>query len=116
MLNAENGAQFAIRPTGARDLYAIADYVEPLEGNQTLPGFDQLSDPVRRQAVEVVRDSGALTASGRITLVQDAVRGNPMPAFQLRLPIYRNGAPRDTIEQRRAAFVGLVGSAFRVPD
>ena len=115
-LRPEGYPGFRIRPDGERPEYFVAEYVEPLAGNQALLGFDQGSEATRRRAVEKVRDTGTLTASGRITLIQDAARNTSTPGFQLRLPVYRPGMPLATVAQRQAAFAGLIGSAFRATD
>jgi signal transduction histidine kinase len=107
---------FAIRPAKAFAEYFIAAYVEPLEPNRALLGFNQGSEPGRLAAVLKARDSGQLTASGRLTLVQDKANNTSVPGFQLRLPVYRRGAPIATEGERRDAFLGMVGSAFRVPE
>lgn len=115
-LHQEGFPRFEIKPPGRRPEYFVALYVEPIDGNEALLGFDQGSEPARRGAVELVRDSGSLTASGRILLVQDQGSKAPHPGFQLRMPVYRRGAPIGTVEERRDAFEGMVGSAFRVKD
>src|SRR5439155_20174303 len=34
----------------------------------------------------------------------------------MRFPVYRNGLPVDTVEQRRAAYLGSVGAGFNVEN
>src|SRR5258708_29761934 len=34
----------------------------------------------------------------------------------MRLPVYRSGMPVETVEQRRAAYLGSVGAGFRVKE
>ena len=107
---------YRIKPPGERVEYFVVEYVEPLAGNEVLLGFDQNSEETRRRALERMRDSGALTASGPIVLLQDAARKMSTPGFQLRLPVYRSGAAISTVAERQAAFTGSVGSAFRAAD
>jgi CHASE1-domain containing sensor protein len=68
---------------------------------------------VRLAALERMRDSGALTASGTIALAHDPRKH---PGFAMRLPIYRQGMPLDTAAQRREAFTGVVSASFVVID
>ena len=87
--------------------------IEPLAGNEQLLGKDLAAVPAARNALEQARDSGGLTSSGR----KIAIKGRPSDiALALRMPVYRSGMPQDTVEQRRAAYVGSVGAGFRVAD
>ncbi|HET7596886.1 MAG TPA: PAS domain S-box protein, partial [Burkholderiales bacterium] len=104
---------FAINPPGERAEYVVVEYVEPMAGNETALGLDLAGDPVRFAALERMRDSGQLTASGTIALAHDPKKH---PGFAMRLPIYRPGMPLDTVEQRRAAFTGVVSASFVVLD
>jgi signal transduction histidine kinase len=63
--------------------------------------------------VLAARDSGEIVATGRTMLVQDNTR---QPGFIARAPIYRQNMPIDTVERRRAAFIGVVAIVFRVDD
>ena len=54
-----------------------------------------------------------MQASGRITLVQETGRQAGLLIFA---PVYRNGAPRGTLEERRANLSGFVLSVFRIGD
>ena len=102
---------FAIRPLGDRPEYFVAEYVEPMAGNEEAFGLDAGGDAVRAASVERARDSGQLVASGRVTLVRGDTRH---VGFTLRLPIYRNGMPQQTVEQRRQDFVGSIVSSYRM--
>ncbi|OGA25661.1 MAG: hypothetical protein A3I02_09620 [Betaproteobacteria bacterium RIFCSPLOWO2_02_FULL_67_26] len=104
---------FAIKPAGARDEYMVVTYIEPLTGNERAFGFDVFSDPRRRPAVEHARDSGQPTASEPIQLAADTEK---QVSLALRMPVYRRAMPVATVEQRRAAFLGVVSSAIRVDD
>jgi signal transduction histidine kinase len=104
-----------IWPAGERSEYTSILYLEPLdERNQRAIGFDMFSDPVRRAAMERARDTGEPAASGRVTLVQEL--GPAQAGFLIYAPVYRNGMPVKTIEERRAALVGYVYSPFRADD
>ena len=104
---------FAIKPPGRRDEYVVVSHVVPRAGNEGAPGLDLAGDPVRLEALNHVRDSGALTASGPIALAHDPSR---YPGFALRLPVYRRGAPTGTPAQRREAFTGVFSTSFVVLD
>jgi len=94
-------------------------YLQPANPrNQLAVGFDMATEPVRRQAMEGARDSGNPTASGRVQLVQEKDVPDPdkQSGFLIYVPVYRNGAPDSTVEERRNALVGFVYSPYRVGD
>ncbi|HXT39719.1 MAG TPA: CHASE domain-containing protein, partial [Candidatus Angelobacter sp.] len=63
---------FHIHPETARAEYHAIVYLEPLDKrNQAAVGYDMFTEPVRRAAMEKARDTGELSASGRVTLVQE---------------------------------------------
>ena len=64
-------------------------------------GLDLAGDPVRLAALERPRDSGQITATGRIKLILDA---GGRSGFAMRLPVYQKGMPLVNTAQRRAAF------------
>ncbi len=104
---------FAIRPPGERPDYVVVEFVEPMAGNEMALGLDLGGDAVRLAALSRARDSGQITASGPIALALDPRRD---PGFAVRLPIYRKGAPLDTVAQRRDAFTGMLSAEFVVID
>src|SRR6185436_3217250 len=105
--------KFAIRPAGERAEYIVAQYVEPMAGNERALGLDLGGDAVRLAALDHTRDSGHITASGTIALALDPSRH---PGFAMRGAIYRNDMPVDNVEQRRAALTGVVSASFVVID
>jgi diguanylate cyclase (GGDEF)-like protein len=104
-------SKFAIAPPGEREGYYPILYVEPFAGNEKALGMDLAAMPNRGKALEQARDTGALISSGRKIRIagRDAEIG-----LAMRLPVYRAHMPLDTVEQRRAAYVGSVGSGFSV--
>lgn len=91
-------------------------FIEPFDlVNQRALGFDMLSESTRREAMHQARDTGHPILSGKLTLVQEGAN-KPRPGFLIFLPIYRRGAKTDTLTQRRAALIGLVGAPFRAQD
>src|SRR4030095_5035858 len=102
---------FAIKPPGDRPEYFPVEYLEPMAGNEEAFGLDAGGEAVRLASVERARDSGRLTASGRIEIVRSDTKH---AGFVLRLPLYRNGMPQETVAQRREALVGLISSSYRM--
>lgn len=105
--------QFSIRPPGRRSDYYVITYVEPMVGNEKALGFDIGSEPVRRSAMEMARDSGLPAATGGITLVQET---GAQAGLLLMAPLYADVTPLQTVEQRQQAFQGLVYLGMRVGE
>lgn len=110
-------ADFHVWPEGARSEYVAIIYLQPSDKrNDHALGYDMFTDPVRREAMEKARDSSLPAASGRVRLVQELDDETPQWGFLIYTPVYRNGAPTDTVEQRRAALQGYVYSPYRIND
>ena len=101
------GVRFAIYPPGTRDGYYPFTLVEPLMENQQYLGKDIAAVPTARATLELARDTGKVSAN--VVRPQGA---NGEIGLAVRLPIYRVGMPADTVEQRRAAYVGTVGAGI----
>ena len=113
---AEGLAGYRIAPEGERDEYLPVLYMEP-EGEraQRLLGYDLASDPVRRTALERARDTSQPSASAPVAL--DLGRGSgTQPGFLMFMPVYRKGAPLDSVAGRRDALEGYVYGALPAAD
>ncbi|WP_295405515.1 CHASE domain-containing protein, partial [uncultured Thiocystis sp.] len=115
-IRGEGFPDYRVRPPGARTLYTSIIYLEPFrDRNLRAFGFDMYAEPVRRAAMNRARDSGDAALSGKVELVQET--GTQIQAGTLLyVPVYRNGAPTDTLEQRRAALLGWAYSPYRMHD
>jgi PAS domain S-box-containing protein len=109
----ERGPRGDLNQERPRKTYFPVMYLNPLKGNESALGFDLGSSPNRLAAIEAARDSGHPQATEPLTLVQDA---NPRPGFLVIVPVYARTLPRESIEQRRAAFRGVVLGVFRTGD
>ncbi|MBI5268364.1 MAG: CHASE domain-containing protein [Burkholderiales bacterium] len=92
-----------IHPPGDRPDYHVTLYIEPMAGNEPAYGFDSSHDAPRREAFERARDSGEMTASGPLRLVQRP----GVVGYILTSSIYRAGAVLDTPRARRQAHLGV---------
>ncbi|MFT4901810.1 MAG: PAS domain S-box-containing protein [Lentimonas sp.] len=114
---------YKVRPEGDRDLYTPTIYLEPFSGpNLTAFGYDMYSEPTRRAAMEAARDTGAITMSRAVILVQEG-KTDVQAGFLVYTPLYRRvqlegEAPRlpISVEERRAHLIGYVYSVFRAGD
>jgi signal transduction histidine kinase/CHASE1-domain containing sensor protein len=109
----ERAADGAVVRAGQRSEYFPVLYVEPLANNELVLGFDVASDATRRSALEKARDTGAIVASGRIELVQEAQK---QLGFLVILPLYREGGTPLTLSARREQLQGFVLGVFRIAD
>ena len=109
----EGFPSYSLRPAGERYEYFPLTYVEPFEGdNRSLFGHDFYSDSVNRAAMEQARDTGLPRASGRVDLEGMGMQ----TGFLVYTPIYRDGVPHGTPDERREALQGYIVSVFRTGD
>ena len=102
---------FDIRPPGQRAEYTVLTFLEPDVLVAERQGVDIGANPAIAQALAQARDSGEISASGQVILI----KGSPARiGLGMRLPVYRNGMPRATVAERRAAYKGSVGIGFGV--
>ena len=73
-------------------------------------GYDLGTDPKRAEYLLRARDRGRPAATAAMNL---PLGGTGINVFR---PVYRDGAPTDTVAQRRAALYGIAAGAFHVPD
>lgn len=112
-VRAEGYPDYTIRPEGVRDVYSSVIYLEPFdERNQRALGFDMYHEPTRRAAMSQARDFAQPEMSGTVTLVQET-GDDVQPGFLIYVPVYANGMPHDTVDERRANIVGYAYSPFR---
>ncbi|HEX8614434.1 MAG TPA: CHASE domain-containing protein [Telluria sp.] len=121
-LDAHNAAQrrespgYTVHPLGERAVLSAITQIEPFSGlNLRALGFDMLSEPTRRAAMERARDTGQSAASGKVRLIQENGR-NEQAGLVMYLPVYRRDAPAATVAERRANIIGWVGAPFRMDD
>ena len=115
-IRSEGFPDYTVKPPGERTVYTSIIYLEPFrDRNLRAFGYDMYTEPVRRCAMEKARDTGEATLSGKVILVQETGTDNQAGVLMY-VPVYRNGAPISTVEQRRSALVGWVYSPYRMND
>ena len=115
-IRAEGFPAYKVQPEGERENYSSIIFLEPFtDRNLRAFGYDMLSEPIRRAAMEQARDQNETVLSGKVMLVQET--GWDIQAGTLMyVPAYRREMPVETVEQRRAALLGWVYSPFRMKD
>ncbi|SMP68045.1 CHASE domain-containing protein [Noviherbaspirillum suwonense] len=115
-VRAEGYPEFKVRPEGERPFYSAIVQIEPAnQMNLRALGYDMLTEPVRRAAMEQARDSGLAALSGKLRLVQEQ-EPHVQNGVIVYLPVYGRGMPVSTISERRASLVAWVGAPFRMND
>ncbi|MGE0526362.1 MAG: CHASE domain-containing protein, partial [Bdellovibrionales bacterium] len=98
---------FPLKPAG--QTHYLIKFIEPLESNLPAVGLDISTEPHRKAAADLARDSGKSAITSKISLVQDQF-GNS--GFLMFLPIYRPNWPLSSVEERRKAHQGWLFGAF----
>ncbi|HEX8501725.1 MAG TPA: CHASE domain-containing protein [Pyrinomonadaceae bacterium] len=112
----QGAPDFRLRPEGEREEYQPVTYIEPSDArNLAALGYDMLSEPVRREALERARDTGQPAATGRVTLVSETDE-RKQAGFLIYVPVYRGGAVPAGVAGRREALRGFVYAPFRADD
>ena len=104
---------FAIHPDTPQAEYFVIEYIEPFADNRRAFGLDSGSQTVNRESFLAARDSGKTSLTQPFQLIQ-AKQGEK--GLVLRAPVYRYGMSVTTEDERRAAFVGLVGISLNAND
>jgi signal transduction histidine kinase len=126
-MQSEGISDFALFPAAEREIYQAVIYHEPLnERSRKILGYDMSTDENTRQALERARDSGAPATTAKVTFLPDETGGkfsllqnsekNKQDGFLIYLPIYKNGAIPQTVEERRANLIGYIYCPFRAED
>lgn len=104
---------YSIKSETGKAFYAPTVYIEPFSGgNQRAIGFDVHSDIAYRNAMEQARDTNRIVNTGKILLRE--TDGHLRSGFLTFAPIYKVGAPHDTLAERRANIAGWVYSVSRM--
>ena len=112
----EGFPDYQVKPAGARETYSVVTYLEPFTNrNLRAFGYDMLSEPRRRAALERARDEHAAALTGKLTLVQESDQ-EVQAGTLMYIPVYRHGVPVETVAQRRVALQGWVFSPYRMGD
>lgn len=115
-VRAEGFPDYTVRPEGERGIYTSIIYLEPFDTrNRRAFGYDMFSEPVRQAAMERARDTGLVSMSGKVKLLQEFEK-DVQAGFLLYAPLYKQNMPLNTIKERRSAIIGYVYSPLRMDD
>src|ERR1035437_6276096 len=100
--------QYTIYPLGERDFYSSILYVLPQSAyNETSIGYDMLTDSIKRKALFYARDNDISTITQKITFTNYSTNKTEAGVMMV-TPVYKNGMPILTKEQRSLALKGWV--------
>lgn len=112
----EGFQDYVISPPGARNFYVPILYREPLEElNYRALGFDMYSEPIRRKAMELARDTGSAALTAKVRLAWE-LSGQPAASVIMYLPVYEHNTTPIAVASRRAALKGFLFASFRVNE
>ena len=115
-IRSQGFSDYTVKPQGDREIYSSIVYLEPFSGrNLRAFGYDMLSEPVRRKAMEIARDENVAALTGKVTLVQETER-EIQAGTLMYVPLYHKGMATDTVAHRRTAHFGWVYSPYRMND
>ncbi|MDP3119430.1 MAG: CHASE domain-containing protein [Sulfuricurvum sp.] len=115
-MRSEGYAAFALKPQGVRETYSSILYLEPAnKRNQAAIGYDMYSNPIRKAAMDIARDTGKPALSGKVTLMQE-IDSNKQAGVLLYAPVYKKNINITSLHERQKGLVGFVYSPFRMGD
>jgi PAS domain S-box-containing protein len=107
---------YRVWPESDREFFSSVIYLEPRsERNLRALGYDMLTEPVRRFAMEHARDIDEAVQTGKVLLVQETDK-DVQAGTLVYMPVYRKGMPAETVAERRAALQGWVYGPYRIGD
>ncbi len=99
-------------PEPQRDEYFPIVYSTATKYKRATFGTDLNSEPVRSEAIARARDSNTMATAQNIWL-RNPIDGS-RSGFLAFLPVYKQGVPTDTTEQRRRNTRGMVVGVFQI--
>ncbi|MDO6454262.1 CHASE domain-containing protein [Neptunomonas phycophila] len=100
---------FRVHPPHNKQEFWPITFIEPLESNRKALGLDMAHETNRLTAAKKARDSGLAQITAPIVLVQDSQK---TPGFLFYAPFYKTENIPDTLDKRRANFIGNVYAPF----
>lgn len=112
----EGFPDFKVTPDNERDIYTSILFLEPFDARNKLAfGYDMFSEKTRRDAMEFARDSGEISISKKVKLLQEGSTGT-QAGFLMYEPFYDISIREENIESRRETILGYVYAPFRMDN
>lgn len=114
LIRAQDMQDRGLLPEEKSSSHSTVRYIEPQdERNRRVLGDDLLTDPARWEAALKARDTGLAIMTGKTSLVQDTNGRNAWGTL-IFMPVYRQGIPLQTPEQRQSALLGWTYIALQI--
>jgi PAS domain S-box-containing protein len=111
-IRAEGFSDYMVWPEGGRDLYAPIVFIEPFdEQNQYYLGYDLFSKAGLRTVMEQAQNTCEASMSGMVSLMEETGEGT-QPGFLMFVPVYAQGMPLNSLEERRETLEGYVFGTY----
>lgn len=105
-----------LKKIAGRPFYDVVLYVESMvDTASTAEGLDLASNSERWTAMERAARTGLPVATDRVQRLSVPVSQDSEFYFMVFVPLYKNGLPTSTPEERMAALSGFVYGGFRAP-
>ena len=98
-------------PPAERDEYFPVRYATDLPKDAPAFGIDLASEPMRRETLERARDGDCMATA--LNIVLRHFRHGDRHGFFVALPVYRQGLPHESVEERRSNTLGILGGVFQ---
>jgi len=113
--HADGRTDYQVFPKGRRTEYLPIEFIGPInERTSRVVGLDLFTQDPQNEAIRQAIDNGYPQLSAPLP---DLYAVSPEPLRRMGLlmyfPVYQTGRPPDTVEDRRANFVGMTNGAFR---
>lgn len=97
----ERNSENTLIESQTKDYYTPVTYIEPYDSNKAAQGFDLNSSSVRRASLEYAKETGKMTATAKIRLVQEKESSY---GFLIIAPVHANDALLSTKKTHRLRF------------
>ncbi len=101
-----------LRPATPRPEYFPVLHLQPRAGNEPAMGFDVCSNPLARAALMTARETGRLTASAPLRLIQEQGAQNAVVIY---MPVYRKTS-QASADHAKGELLGFTAGVFRIGD
>jgi signal transduction histidine kinase/CheY-like chemotaxis protein len=109
----QKGAKGTRVPPPPRNEYYPIRFLQPLEGMETVVGYDHASVHDRLETACRARDSGCMVVSKPLKLI---ITEEPESGVLVFLPVYRKGELVDTPDRRRNHLLGFLVAAIHTKE